>query len=160
MKHFWNYFEEYLCAIALVIMSVVTFINVFSRKVSFINLSFTQELVTTMFVWVCCLAAAAAFKTDSHMGFSYLTDKLTGKLRKTQRYTRVILITGNYIIWLIWGIDMVYRQAHYNMLTGVLELPIWMIGIAIPLSAVLSIFRLWQYTYKEEIGTAKKEEGL
>lgn len=160
MKHFWNYFEEYLCSIALVIMSVVTFINVFSRKVSFINLSFTQELVTTMFVWVCCLAAAAAFKTDSHMGFSYLTDKLTGKARNIQRYTRVTLITANYLIWLIWGIDMVYRQAHYHMLTGVLEMPIWMIGIAIPLSAVLSIFRLWQYAYREERGTAKKEELL
>ena len=160
MKHFWNYFEEYLCSIALVIMSVVTFVNVFSRKVSFINLSFTQELVTTMFVWVCCLAAAAAFKTDSHMGFSYLTDKLTGKARNIQRYTRVTLITANYLIWLIWGIDMVYRQAHYHMLTGVLEMPIWMIGIAIPLSAVLSIFRLWQYTYREERGTAKKEELL
>lgn len=160
MKYFWDHFEESLCSIALIIMSLVTFINVFSRKVSFINLSFTQELVTTMFVWVCCLAAAAAFKTDSHMGFSYLTDKLKGKARNIQRYTRVVLITANYLIWLIWGIDMVYRQVHYHMLTGVLEMPIWMIGIAIPLSAVLSIFRLWQYTYKEEHGTAKKEELL
>ena len=140
MKKFWDNFEEILCAFALVIMAIITFINVFSRKVSFINLSFTQELVTTMFVWVCCLAAAAAFKTNSHMGFSYLTDKLTGPIKTTHTYVRAILITVNYLIWLYYGAEMVWRQAHYNMLTGVLEMPIWMIGIAIPLSAVLSIY--------------------
>lgn len=150
MKHFWQYFEEYLCAIALVIMALVTFMNVFSRKIESFNMSFTQELVTTMFVWVCCLAAAAAFKTNSHMGFAYLTDKLTGKAKKIHTWVRVVLITFNYVIWLIWGIDMVYRQARYNMLTGVLEMPIWMIGIAIPVSAVLSIFRLWQYTLAKD----------
>ena len=73
MRHFWKYFEEYLCSIALIIMALITFMNVFSRKITWFNMSFTQELVTTMFVWVCCLAAAAAFKTNSHMGFAYLT---------------------------------------------------------------------------------------
>ncbi len=146
MPKFWKNFEEYVCAAALIIMALVTFMNVFSRKISWFNMSFTQELVTTMFVWVCCLAAAAAFKTNSHMGFAYLTDKLTGKAKTIHTIIRASLITINYIIWLIWGIDMVLRQIRYHMLTGVLEMPIWMIGIAIPLSAVLSIFRLWQYT--------------
>ena len=157
MKKFWDNFEEILCAFALVIMAIITFITVFSRKVSFINLSFTQELVTTMFVWVCCLAAAAAFKTNSHMGFSYLTDKLTGPIKTTHTYVRAILITVNYLIWLYYGAEMVWRQAHYNMLTGVLEMPIWMIGIAIPLSAVLSIYRLWVYTYINKDNTTQQE---
>ena len=91
MKKLWNNFEDYLCAIALIIMCLVTFINVFSRKVTWLNLSFTQELVTTMFVWVCCLAAASAFKTDSHMGFAYCTNKLTGNIKFVHRYLRIIL---------------------------------------------------------------------
>mgnify|MGYP000204096737 CR=1 FL=1 len=144
LKQIWNHFEEYLCAVALIVMSLVTFINVFSRKVDFINLSFTQELVTALFVWVCCLAAASAFKSDSHMGFAYLTDKLTGNMKKLHKWVRVILITVNFVIWFVYGCDMVWRQAHYHMQTGVLEMPIWMIGIAIPVSAVLSILRLWQ----------------
>lgn len=150
MPKFWKNFEEYVCAAALLIMALVTFMNVFSRKISWFNMSFTQELVTTMFVWVCCLAAAAAFKTNSHMGFAYLTDKLTGKAKTIHTIIRATLITINYLIWLVWGIDMVLRQIRYHMLTGVLEMPIWLIGIAIPLSAVLSIFRLWQYTLAKE----------
>lgn len=47
---FWENLEEYLCSIALIIMTLVTFMNVFSRKITWFNMSWTQELVTTMFV--------------------------------------------------------------------------------------------------------------
>ena len=134
LRDIWDNFEEYVCAIALVVMAVVTFVNVFSRKVTWFNMSFSQELVTTMFVWVCCLAAASAFKTDAHMGFAFLTDKLRG--------------IANYVIWIIWGAIMVYRQYKYGLLTGVLEMPSWLIGLAIPLSGIFSIIRMIQYEMK------------
>lgn len=154
MGGFWNNFEEYLCSIALVIMAVVTFMNVFSRKITWFNMSFSQELVTTMFVWVCCLAAASAFKTDSHMGFSYLTDKLTGNVKKIHTAFRVLVCCTNYVIWIVWGAVMVYRQFKYGLLTGVLEMPSWLIGLAIPLSGVCSIIRILQY----EATKAKEKE--
>ena len=91
LRELWDNFEEYICAIALVIMALVTFMNVFSRKITWFNMSFSQELVTTMFVWVCCLAAASAFKTDSHMGFAYLTDKFKGKARTVHSIFRIIV---------------------------------------------------------------------
>ena len=58
------------------------------------------------------------------------------------------------LIWIIWGAQMVYRQYHYHLLTGVLEMPQWTIGIAIPLTAVFSIIRMIQY----EIKAAKEEK--
>ena len=144
LRELWDNFEEYICAIALVIMALVTFMNVFSRKITWFNMSFSQELVTTMFVWVCCLAAASAFKTDSHMGFAYLTDKFKGKARTVHSIFRIIVCCINYIIWIIWGTIMVYRQYKYGLLTGELEMPSWLIGLAIPLSAVFSIVRMIQ----------------
>lgn len=144
LRELWDNFEEYICAIALIVMSLVTFMNVFSRKITWFNMSFSQELVTTMFVWVCCLAAASAFKTDSHMGFEYLTDKLRGKARTAHALFRIAICCLNYVIWIIWGTVMVYRQYKYGLLTGVLEMPSWLIGLAIPLSAVFSIIRMIQ----------------
>ena len=44
LKDFWENFEEYLCSAALLVMTLVTFMNVFSRKISWFNMSFTQEL--------------------------------------------------------------------------------------------------------------------
>lgn len=101
-----------------------------------------------MFVWVCCLAAASAFKTDSHMGFAFLTDKLRGRARTIHAYARMIVCIANYVIWIIWGAIMVYRQYKYGLLTGVLEMPSWLIGLAIPLSGIFSIIRIIQYEMK------------
>ncbi|HIW20599.1 MAG TPA: TRAP transporter small permease [Candidatus Dorea intestinavium] len=149
LRNFINNFEEYLCSIALIIMVIVTFVNVFSRKISWINLSFSQELVTTMFVWVCCLAAASAFKDDSHMGFSFLTDKLKNGAKRLHTLFRIIIISLNYLIWVFWGFIMVIRQYEYGLKTGVLEMPSWLIGLAIPLSGIFSIVRLLQFEYKK-----------
>lgn len=145
LSEFWRNFEEYICAVALIVMSLVTFMNVFSRKITWFNMSFSQELVTTMFVWVCCLAAASAFKTDSHMGFDYLTDRIRGKARTIYAIFRLLVCCANYGIWIIWGSIMVYRQYKYHLLTGVLEMPSWLIGLAIPVSAVCSIVRMIQH---------------
>lgn len=149
-KKFWGNFEEYMCAIALVIMTIVTFINVLSRKIPTLNLAFTQEIVTTMFVWVCCLAAASAFKTDSHMGFSYFTDKLEGRAKLIHKYIRIVICFICYAIWLLYGFKMVIGQFNSNLVTPVMQMPGWLIGIAVPLSAVLSIIRILQYEFKGE----------
>ena len=54
LKDFWENFEEYLCSAALLIMTLVTFMNVFSRKISWFNMSFTQELVTLSLIHILC----------------------------------------------------------------------------------------------------------
>lgn len=73
--------------------------NVFSRKISWFNMSFTQELVTTMFVRV-CLAAASVFKTDSHMGFNYLTDKFRARPEELTVCCRLFAVYGQ-----LWDLD-------------------------------------------------------
>lgn len=147
---FWEHFEEYICSFALVVMTIVTFINVLSRKIPSLNLAFTQEIVTTMFVWVCCLAAASAFRTNSHMGFSFITDKLNGNAKLIHKILRILIIVGTYGVWIIYGTKMVMGQIQTGMLTAVLQMPGWMIGIAIPISGVLSILRLCQYEFSKE----------
>lgn len=146
---FWNNFEEYMCAVSLIIMTLVTFVNVLSRKIPSLNLAFTQEIVTTMFVWVCCLAAASAFKTDSHMGFSFFTDKLKGKPKLIHKVLRIVICFTCYAIWLVYGIRMVMGQYRSNLVTPVMQMPGWLIGIAVPLSAVLSMIRILQYEFKK-----------
>jgi len=150
LRKFWDNFEEYLCAIALSVMTIITFINVLSRKLPSLNLAFTQEIVTIMFVWVCCLGAAAAFKTDSHMGFSFFTDKLKGRAKFIHKILRITICFTNYSIWLIYGVRMIINQFNSNLVTPVMQMPGWLVGIAIPFSGVLSVIRILQYEFKKE----------
>lgn len=145
MKKFLDYFEEIICAFGLIVMTIFTFIGVISRKLPSVNLSWTMELVTTVFVWVCALASASVFKTNSHMGFSYLMDKLKGKPRFIHKIIRIIIIFSNYTIWIIYGFRMVMMQIKSGMVTSVMQTPGYLIGLAIPISAILSIIRIIQY---------------
>jgi TRAP-type C4-dicarboxylate transport system permease small subunit len=160
MKKFLDYFEEYVCAFGLVVMSLLTFLGVLSRKLPQVNLSWTMEMVTTIFVWVCALATAAAFKTNSHMGFSYLTDKLSGKMRLAHKILRIIVICANYSIWIWFGSQMVMGQFNKGLVTPVMATPGWLIGLAVPFSAVLTIIRILQegsgYDFLETIRREKK----
>lgn len=160
MKKFFDYFEEYMCAAGLVIMTVFTFLGVISRKLPQVNLSWTMELVTTMFVWVCALAASAAFKTNSHMGFGYLTDKLRGKAKRAHKVLRIIVIFANYAIWIVYGTRMVMNQIQSGLVTPVMATPGWLIGLAIPFSAALTVVRILQEEFGYSFGSSGKGGGV
>lgn len=145
MKIFLDNFEEYLCSFGLVVMTLFTFLGVISRKLPQVNLSWTMEMVTTLFVWVCALAAAAAFKSNSHMGFGYLTDKLRGLPRSVHMALRMGIIFIYYGLWLYYGTLMVVGQYDRGLVTAVMSTPGWLIGLAIPFSAVLALIRVVQY---------------
>lgn len=156
MKKFIDYFEEYMCAIGLVVMTIFTFLGVISRKLPQVNLSWTMELVTTMFVWVCALASAAAFKTNSHMGFAYLTDKLGGSAKTLHKWLRILIIFANYSIWLVYGTRMMLGQLQSGLVTPVMATPGWLIGLAIPLSAAFTVIRILQYEFGYTFGNGPK----
>ncbi len=145
MKKLLDNIEEYLCSIGLVLMTIFTFLGVISRKLPQVNLSWTMELVTTIFVWVCSLAAAAVFKHNAHMGFSYLTDKLKGIPKNVHRVIRVCILVINFLIWIIYGFRMVAGQLKSGLVTPVMSTPGWLIGIAIPVAGLLTCIRLVQY---------------
>ncbi len=147
MKKILDNFEEYVCTLGLCLMAIFTFLGVISRKLPQVNLSWSMELVTTIFVWVCTLAAAAVFKQNSHMGFSYLTDKLSFLPKKIHRWLRLAILFAYYAVWLTYGSRMVAGQIHSGLVTPVMSTPGWLIGLSIPFSGALTCVRLLQYEF-------------
>lgn len=159
LKKFLDNLEEYICAVGLVVMTIFTFLGVISRKLPQVNLSWTMELVTTMFVWVCCMAAVAAFKTNSHMGFAYITDKFKGKAALIHKWLRIGIIFANYALWIVYGSRMVIDQFNSGLVTAVMSTPGWLIGLAIPLSAVLTMIRILQFELGYKFDLMTQGEG-
>lgn len=158
MRKFIDNFEEYMCAVGLTVMTIFTFLGVLSRKLPQVNLSWTMELVTTMFVWVCALAGAAVFKTNSHMGFSYLTDRLPALDKIVHKWLRIAIIFAYYAIWIVYGGRMTLIQYEHHQLTPVMATPGWLIGLAIPASAVLALLRILQYEFHYKFSFLGEED--
>lgn len=158
MKKFVDNFEEYVCAVGLTVMTIFTFLGVLSRKLPQVNLSWTMELVTTMFVWVCALAAATVFKTNSHMGFSYIADRTTGWVKTMHKWLRIAILFGYFAIWLIYGGRLAFIEYEHHLVTPVMGTPGWLIGLAIPLAGVLAIIRILQYEFSYGFRPLGKED--
>jgi len=112
-----------------------------------IHLSWAQELCIYMFVWMAKFGAAYGVRTGIHVGVDVLVNKLAQPLRK-----KVILFglgcgalfTG---IVAVMGAKFVYGLIDTEQTSPDLELPSWIVYLAIPLGSSLMCFRFLQIAH-------------
>ena len=142
MKIF-EYVEEILITIGLVVMTTLAFGNVLSRYLFHASWSFTEEITTSLFVWVTFLGASVAAKRKGHLGLSIITDNLPPKGQKVAVLFSVATATVVFGILLKYGLEMVIGW------------PEWIYGTAIPVGAILMIVRFLELGYNELKGGQK-----
>ncbi len=157
MIKFYNKLEEILLAFSLLVMVSVNFINVVSRYFIHASISFTEELLILLLIWNTMIASALAFKYKAHLGLTAITDLFP---QKFQKYV-VMVSTGTTVILMgilfKYGIEMLENQFKFNVRTPVLEMHESVISLAIPLGALLILFRAIEAGYKQ-IKILRKEE--
>lgn len=146
LKHL-NRIEEYFLGISLAIMVVINFGNVLSRYFLHASWSFTEEILIILFVYNSLLGSAVAFKYGAHIGLSVLTDLFPEKLKKCVVIVSALLTISLMLILMKYGVEMVMTQKMYGQITPVLGMPEWISGLAIPIGAILIIFRIIQRSY-------------
>jgi C4-dicarboxylate transporter DctQ subunit len=109
-----------------------------------IHLSWAQELCIYMFVWMAKFGAAYGVRTGIHVGVDVLVNKLDERVRK-----RVILFglfCGALFTFIVgsMGAKFVYGLIDTDQTSPDLELPSWIVYLAIPLGSYLMCFRFMQ----------------
>lgn len=143
---FLDDFEKNVIGYGLLIMTVITFINVISRKFLHLSLSFTEEITTILFIVISLLGAAVAAKTGGHLGLSVFTDLLP---KKAQKFISLItwFVSAFFSFYLIkYGIAMVQSEYKFKVTTPSLGWPEWIFGLAIPLGGLFIFIRFTQFT--------------
>lgn len=141
----WDNLEEYVTVTGLVIMTVITFANVLSRYFLHASLAYTEELVTNLFVWTTLFGSAIAARRGAHLGLSLFTDMLP---RGAQRHLLLatFLVTAALYLFICWyGIEMVMSQQAMGQISPALNIPEWVLGLAVPFGCVLVAVRFVQY---------------
>jgi C4-dicarboxylate transporter DctQ subunit len=149
--------EEILIASLMAAATVLIFVAVVHRYgsgVSWlyplmhrIHLSWAQELCIYMFVWMAKFGAAYGVRTGIHVGVDVLVNKLKPASRK-----RVILFglaCGALFTFIVgtMGAKFVYGLMDTDQTSPDLELPSWIVYLAIPLGSYLMCFRFLQVAF-------------
>jgi C4-dicarboxylate transporter, DctQ subunit len=149
--------EEILIASLMGAATVLIFVAVVHRYASGvpllyplmhqIHLSWAQELCIYMFVWMAKFGAAYGVRTGIHVGVDVLVNQLDERLRK-----KVILFglsCGALFTFIVgtMGAKFVYGLIDTDQTSPDLELPSWIVYLAIPLGSYLMCFRFLQVAY-------------
>jgi C4-dicarboxylate transporter DctQ subunit len=112
-----------------------------------VNLVWAQELTIILFVWMAKFGAAYGVRTGIHVGIDVLINRL--EPRKRGFFILFGLLAGALFTGIIatLGANFVWHMYHGSAISPDLELPMWLIYLAIPLGSSLMCFRFLQVAW-------------
>ncbi|SOC82731.1 C4-dicarboxylate transporter, DctQ subunit [Ensifer adhaerens] len=112
-----------------------------------INLIWAQELCIIMFVWMAKFGAAYGVRTGIHVGI----DVVINRLSPERRFVFILfgLCAGAFFTGTlaVLGANFVWHMYNVSSISPDLELPMWIVYLAVPLGSGLMCFRFLQVAY-------------
>jgi C4-dicarboxylate transporter DctM subunit len=111
------------------------------------DLSWAQELCIYMFVWMAKFGAAYGVRTGIHVGVDVFVNMLAEERRK--RVVLFGLLCGALFTGIVaaLGADFVFHMFGTDQRSNDLEVPMWIVYLAIPLGSGLMCFRFLQVAW-------------
>jgi C4-dicarboxylate transporter DctM subunit len=128
--------------------AVFSFLNGF-------NLTWAQELCIYLFIWMAKFGAAYGVRQGIHVGVDVLVNRVGENARKP--VITFALLCGALFTFTIgtFGSVFVYNMADTDQTSPDMELPMWLVYLAIPAGSYLMCFRFlqvaWFYAQTGEI---------
>ena len=133
-----------LITFAAVVHRFLSGISWLQDYTSEIDFGWAQELCIYMFIWVAKFGAAYGVRTGIHVG----VDVLVKQLAPGPRRALVLLgLFGGALFTAVvgtLGANFVWRIAHTDQTTPDMEIPVWIVYLAIPCGSYLMCFRFLQ----------------
>ena len=138
---FVNYLEEWVMALLLGFMTVITFIQVILRYV--FNTGWTWSLEATLysFAWLVIIGMSYGVRTHAHIAVDLATNKLPAKIKKFV----ALLAIGICIIYcglMVYG-SSAFVQGLYTLSNNARDIPLpkWLLTSIMPVGFCFLIFR-------------------
>ncbi|PIE55333.1 MAG: TRAP transporter permease DctQ [Dethiosulfovibrio peptidovorans] len=139
-------------------MVTISFVNVITRYFIKMSLSWSEEITVNLFVWVVLLGTATAFKKGSHLGMSFLYDRLSSSWKKPlSLLSGLICIVFFIILGWLGGLE-VRDEIQLSVTTESLAIPVWYYTVALPIFSALIILRVFQSTWRFLRDQAEEKE--
>ncbi|GAB2850867.1 TRAP transporter small permease [Pseudoduganella ginsengisoli] len=153
---FLDHLEEWLIATLMALATCIIFVAVVHRYLAGlpipglqdwliqINTSWAQELCIYMFVWMAKFGAAYGVRTGIHVGVDVLINRLSTPLRN--KFIIFGLLAGALFTGIVGtlGASFVWEIGHTDQTSADLEVPMWIVYLAVPSGSYLMCFRFLQ----------------
>lgn len=132
--------NQFVLGVLVLIMTVLVFANVVLRYVVGDSLSWVEELTRYMMIWAAYLGAGLALRNGSHVAVELVQDALPVRAMHLVRFAVAIAILVFLAIVAWYG--FAYSSMTMMQSSAVLNLPLGLVYLAVPVGCVLSMLHL------------------
>lgn len=135
--------DAIITGVTLTICVILVNLNVIMRYLFNSPLQWSEELVTSLFVWTVFIGSAYAYRKNSHLGVDIVVNLIHGRARTVVQNIMAIIELMILIMLTVVSAQYVYnliyvRGVYKPVVTDVLRIPKCYTGIAVPLGFGLS----------------------
>ena len=163
-KHLLKNLDAVITGTTLVACVIIVNLNVIMRYMLNSPLQWSEEIVTSLFVWTVFIGSAYAYRKHAHLGVDIVVNLLHGKTKKTLMFIVSIVELAILIM-----LTVICSQYAYNLLyvrgvfkpavTDILRVPKIFTGIAVPLGFGLSTIYSIYFFLTDRLHIIKKKEN-
>lgn len=148
MRFFLREFEKITCAVLLLGMTALGFVNVVVRYGTNRSFAASEELLTAGFVLLTVFGAAIAARRGEHLAVTLISDLLPAPWRRGVAVFAVLAACLLLALsaWFTWG--LVTNQYTTGMKSYALGNPLWVYSAGIPFGFALVLIRYLQYALR------------
>lgn len=104
----------------------------------------TEESTRYIFIWMIFLGIGIGFRKVESPRVTVLLNIMPKFIQRLSKWIYSIATIGFFVFMVVYGIELVRQQVTMNEISSVLLIPMWIIGISIPFSAVIGILNTIQ----------------
>lgn len=126
-------------------------------------IKWSEEVVTSLFVWTVFIGSAYAYRNHSHLGVDIVVNFLPGKAKKVVSIIMAVLellvlvmltvISAQYVYHLLYSRSGAFKP----VLTDMLRIPKWWTGIAVPIGFGISTYHSVIFLVRDKLQLFKRK---
>lgn len=147
--------EAVFIGAALAFSSVVLFVNVVMRYVFLSPLNWAEETTLYLMVWIVFVGGSIAIRTRGHMAIDLLPLALSPANRKRLALLVSFAALVFFAVFFWYSLEHTLRVRSINQLTPVMQAPMWLTYLAMPVGSLLMALRTIQ-----SIGRSLREQDF
>ena len=136
-----NKIEENLIGLALLATTLIIFVNVIMRYFMNESLTWAEEVVKYLMIWIAFIGGSACFRKGVHVSIDFFLDIVPKRAQIVMVAIITLICTAFSGVMAFYGIKTVEFIQSNGQVSPALSMPMWIPYLAIPIGFALMTIR-------------------
>lgn len=138
-----NKVTDFVAGLTAVSIFVVVIIQIVGRLIGH-SAPWTEEATRFIFIWMIFLGIGIGFRKAESPRVTLLLGLMPKFMQRISTWIYLAGAIGFFLFMIVYGLELVQQQVTTNESSSVLMVPMWIIGMIIPLSGFIGILNTIQ----------------